>query len=111
MVREAGIEVAIDDFGTGYSSLAYIKRIDVDYLKIDRTFITNIAAESTDFPLVEAIIMMAHQLGLKVIAEGVETEAQLELLNSMGCDFIQGYFYSKPLPQAVFETWLLARKR
>jgi diguanylate cyclase (GGDEF)-like protein/PAS domain S-box-containing protein len=109
--REAGIEVAIDDFGTGYSSLAYIKRIDVDYLKIDRTFITNIAAESTDFPLVEAIIMMAHKLGLKVIAEGVETEAQLELLNSMGCDFIQGYFYSKPLPLPVFETWLLARKR
>ncbi|HSH87624.1 MAG TPA: EAL domain-containing protein [Methylophilus sp.] len=108
--REAGIEVAIDDFGTGYSSLAYIKRIDVDYLKIDRTFITNIAAESTDFPLVEAIIMMAHKLGLKVIAEGVETEAQLALLNSMGCDYIQGYFYSKPLPQPDFEAWLLARK-
>lgn len=108
--REAGIEVAIDDFGTGYSSLAYIKRIEVDYLKIDRSFITNIAAESNDFPLVEAIIMMSHKLGLKVIAEGVETEAQLALLNSMGCDYIQGYFYSKPLPQAAFEAWLLERE-
>jgi diguanylate cyclase (GGDEF)-like protein/PAS domain S-box-containing protein len=109
--REAGIEVAIDDFGTGYSSLAYIKRIEVDYLKIDRSFITNIAAESTDYPLVEAIIMMAHKLGLKVVAEGVETEAQLALLDSIGCDYIQGYYYAKPLPRAEFEAWVLARQQ
>jgi diguanylate cyclase (GGDEF)-like protein/PAS domain S-box-containing protein len=109
--RKAGIEVAIDDFGTGYSSLAYIKRIEVDYLKIDRTFITNIAAESTDYPLVEAIIMMAHKLGLKVIAEGVETEAQLALLKRIGCDYIQGYHYSKPLPRPEFEAWLFARMK
>ena len=105
--REAGIEMAIDDFGTGYSSLAYIKHIDVDYLKIDRTFITSLAASSTDYPLVEAIIMMAHKLGLKVIAEGVETEAQLHLLARINCDYIQGYWYSKPLPKTAFETWLL----
>jgi diguanylate cyclase (GGDEF)-like protein len=104
--REAGIEVAIDDFGTGYSSLAYIKRMDVDYLKIDRTFITNIAAESADYSLVEAIIMMSHKLGLKVVAEGVETRAQLDLLNKIGCDYIQGYYYSKPLTQGAFEAWL-----
>jgi diguanylate cyclase (GGDEF)-like protein/PAS domain S-box-containing protein len=109
--REAGIEVAIDDFGTGYSSLAYIKRIEVDYLKIDRSFITNIAAESTDYPLVEAIIMMAHKLGLKVVAEGVETEAQLALLDSIGCDYIQGYYYAKPLPRAEFEAWVLAQQQ
>jgi diguanylate cyclase (GGDEF)-like protein/PAS domain S-box-containing protein len=109
--REAGIEVAIDDFGTGYSSLAYIKRIEVDYLKIDRSFITNIAAESTDYPLVEAIIMMAHKLGLKVVAEGVETEAQLALLDSIGCDYIQGYYYAKPLPKPEFEAWVLAQQQ
>ncbi len=106
--HEAGIEVAIDDFGIGYSSLAYIKHIDVDYLKIDRTFITNIAAASTDYPLVEAIIMMAHKLGLKVVAEGVETEAQLDLLAHIECDYIQGYWYSKPLSKAGFEDWLEA---
>lgn len=104
--RNAGVEVAIDDFGTGYSSLAYIKRIDVDYLKIDRTFITNINVESNDYPLVEAIIMMSHKLGLKVVAEGVETQAQLDLLNTIGCDYIQGYYYSRPLPKNAFETWL-----
>ena len=104
--RAAGVEVAIDDFGTGYSSLAYIKRIDVDYLKIDRSFITHLALDSYDFPLVEAILMMAHKLGLKVVAEGVETQDQLALLNSIGCDYIQGYFYSKPLPQKAFEAWL-----
>jgi diguanylate cyclase (GGDEF)-like protein/PAS domain S-box-containing protein len=108
--RDAGIEVAIDDFGTGYSSLAYIKRIDADYLKIDRAFIINLSLESTDYPLVEAIVMMAHKLGLKVIAEGVETEAQLRLLNSVGCDYIQGFWYSKPLPQVEFEKWMLERQ-
>lgn len=109
--REAGIEVAIDDFGTGYSSLAYIKRMDVDYLKIDRSFIINMAAGSADYTLVEAITMMAHKLGLKVIAEGVETEAQLALLNNIDCDFIQGYLYSQPLPKAAFETWLKEWKK
>ncbi len=104
--RQAGIEMAIDDFGTGYSSLAYIKRIDVDYLKIDRSFITNLALDAYDYPLVEGIIMMAHKLGLKVVAEGVETQDQIVLLNSIGCDFIQGYFYSRPLPQKAFENWL-----
>jgi len=107
--QEAGVEVAIDDFGTGYSSLAYIKRINVDYLKIDRTFITNLATESADYPLVEAIIMMAHKLGLKVIAEGVETETQLALLTQVGCDYIQGYWYSRPLSVDAFEHWLSTR--
>lgn len=105
--RQAAIEVAIDDFGTGYSSLAYIKRIDVDYLKIDRAFITNIAIDANDYSLVEAITMMSHKLGLKVVAEGVETKAQLDLLNIIGCDYIQGYLYSRPLPQQAFEGWLL----
>jgi diguanylate cyclase (GGDEF)-like protein/PAS domain S-box-containing protein len=109
--RDAGIEVAIDDFGTGYSSLVYIKRIDADYLKIDRAFITNLSLESTDYPLVEAIIMMSHKLGLKVIAEGVETEAQLRLLNSVGCDYIQGYWYSKPLSKVEFESWMLKNNK
>ncbi len=104
--RDAGIQVAIDDFGTGYSSLSYLKRLDIDYLKIDQSFIANLAPESSDMALCEAIVVMAHKLGLKVIAEGVETAEQNELLSSIGCDYVQGYFHSKPLPTKQFEMFL-----
>jgi diguanylate cyclase (GGDEF)-like protein/PAS domain S-box-containing protein len=104
--RKAGIQLAIDDFGTGYSSLAYIKRLDVDYLKIDRSFIKNIKTDASDMALVEAIIVMAHKLSLRVVAEGIETEEQLTLLNDMGCDCGQGYYFSKPLPPNEFEKWV-----
>jgi EAL domain-containing protein (putative c-di-GMP-specific phosphodiesterase class I) len=105
--RDAGVQVAIDDFGTGYSSLSYLKKFDIDYLKIDRSFISNLDSESNDRILCEAVITMAHRLGMKVIAEGVETDSQKDLLMAMGCDFGQGYFFSKPLPADQFETFFL----
>lgn len=101
-----GMGIALDDFGTGYSSLSYLKRFDVDYLKIDRAFVTNLAANSNDLVLCEAIVVMAHKLGLKVIAEGIETELQRDLLTSAGCDFGQGYYFSKPVSADLFERHL-----
>jgi diguanylate cyclase (GGDEF)-like protein/PAS domain S-box-containing protein len=104
--RDAGIQVAIDDFGTGYSSLSYLNKFDIDYLKIDQSFIRNLLPDSSEMALSEAIIVMAHKLGLKVIAEGVETEQQRDLLVTAGCDYVQGYFFSKPLPVDEFGTLL-----
>jgi len=104
--RDAGIQVAIDDFGTGYSSLAYLKKFDIDYLKIDQTFINNLGNHPDDIALCEAIIVMAHKLGLKVIAEGVETELQRQLLLGAGCDYAQGFLFSKALPAEEFEVLL-----
>lgn len=105
-LRDSGVEVAIDDFGTGYSSLSYLKKFDIDYLKIDQSFTRNIEDDPNDLALSEAIIVMAHKLGLKVIAEGVETQAQHEILANAGCDFGQGYLYSKPMPAKEFESLL-----
>ncbi len=104
--RDAGIEVAIDDFGTGYSALSYLKRLDIDYLKIDKSFVEDIANDASDMALSEAIVMMAHKLGLEVVAEGVETEAQKERLLAAGCDFGQGYLFSRPVPPEEFEILL-----
>lgn len=104
--RDAGIEVAIDDFGTGYSSLAYLKKFDIDFLKIDRSFIHNLAPGNEDMVLCEAIVTMAHKLGFRVIAEGVEAEAQRELLLQTGCDLAQGYLFSKPVPLDKFISLL-----
>jgi diguanylate cyclase (GGDEF)-like protein/PAS domain S-box-containing protein len=102
--RDAGIQVAIDDFGTGYSSLSYLKKFDIDYLKIDKSFVDNLESDINDMVLSEAIIVMAHKLGLKVIAEGVETEAQRKILTNAGCDYAQGYLFSLPLPPGEFEA-------
>jgi diguanylate cyclase (GGDEF)-like protein/PAS domain S-box-containing protein len=101
--RDAGIQVSLDDFGTGYSSLSYLKKFDIDYLKIDQSFVRNLASGSDDLALCEAIIVMAHKLGIKVIAEGIETSSQRELLTTAGCDFGQGYLFAKPLPAQEFE--------
>lgn len=97
-LRKAGIEVAIDDFGTGYSSLSYLKKFDTDYLKIDQSFVSHQTAESEDFALCEAITVMAHKLGCYVVAEGIETMEQADLLRNAGCDFGQGYLFAKPMP-------------
>ncbi|MEV4782261.1 EAL domain-containing protein [Burkholderia sp. LMU1-1-1.1] len=105
-LRDAGIQVALDDFGTGYSSLSYLKKFDIDYLKIDRSFTRNLAADSSDMALSGAIIVMAHKLGLKVIAEGVETPEQRELLAAAGCDYGQGYLFAKPMPAEQFDAFL-----
>lgn len=104
--RDAGIQVSIDDFGTGYSALSYLKKFDIDYLKIDQSFVRNLVTDSSDRALSEAIIVMAHKLGLKVIAEGVETVAQRDLLAAAGCDYGQGYLFSKAVPPEEFEELL-----
>lgn len=105
-LRDAGIQVAIDDFGTGYSSLSYLNKFNIDYLKIDQSFVRNLSANSDEMALSEAIIVMAHQLGLKVIAEGVETEEQRDLLAAAGCDYAQGYLFSKAVPTNEFQLLL-----
>ncbi|MES2072126.1 MAG: PAS domain S-box protein [Pseudomonadota bacterium] len=96
--RDAGVQAALDDFGTGYSSLVYLRELDIDYLKIDCSFVRNLDSNQSDRVLCEAIILMAHKLGLKVIAEGVETLAQRDILLEAGCDYAQGYFFSRPAP-------------
>jgi diguanylate cyclase (GGDEF)-like protein/PAS domain S-box-containing protein len=105
-LHAAGAKVSIDDFGTGFSSLAYLKHFDVDYLKIDKSFIDQLAEDGSDKALTEAIIGLAHRLGIEVIAEGVEHGAQRDLLAAFGCDYIQGWFYSKALPREAFENYL-----
>lgn len=104
--RSSGLNLSLDDFGTGYSSLSYLKKFDVDYLKIDRSFVMNLSDDSDDLALCEAIIVMAHKLKLKVIAEGVETETQRDLLSLAGCDYGRGYLFSKPVSAIGFEQYL-----
>ncbi|OMH32085.1 bifunctional diguanylate cyclase/phosphodiesterase [Motiliproteus sp. MSK22-1] len=104
--QASGIDVALDDFGTGYSSLSYLKKFDINFIKIDRSFVNNLAVDSDDHVLCEAIIAMAHKLGIKVIAEGVETDEQKQLLAAAGCDYGQGYLFSKPVPAELFEKLL-----
>ena len=104
--RDARVQVSIDDFGTGYSSLSYLKQFDIDYLKIDQSFVRNLDHDKNDLALCEAIIVMAHKLGIKVIAEGVETETQAQLLKDFDCDYGQGYFYSRPVAVSDFEALL-----
>lgn len=109
--RDAGIQVALDDFGTGYSSLSYIKKFHIDYLKIDQSFIRTLRAGSDDMALCEAIVVMAHKLDMKVVAEGVETVEQRDLLLSMGCDYAQGFLFSKPVPADEFEKILNSSRK
>jgi diguanylate cyclase (GGDEF)-like protein len=106
-IKEHGITVAIDDFGTGHSSLAYLKRFPVDSVKIDYTFIRDIAADPNDLAITKAIIALGHSMGLKVVAEGVETATQLEILRRFGCDEFQGFLFSGAVPSAEFEHVLM----
>jgi len=103
---DIGITVAVDDFGTGYSSFSYLKRLPIHLLKVDRSFVKDIGASREDEEIVTAIIQVAHALKLEVVAEGVETQAQADFLNCLGCHFGQGYLYAKPLPAAEFERLL-----
>lgn len=109
-LKALGVTISLDDFGTGYSSLAYLKRFPLDAVKVDRSFVQDITADSDDASITRAVITMAHHLKLKVVAEGVETEGQLALLISHQCDVIQGYFFSRPLAVAQMEE-LLAEDR
>ena len=96
-LRDLGVKLAIDDFGTGYSSLSYLKRIPVDYVKIDQTFIRGLGQGREDLAITRAIIAMAHGLSLKVVAEGVEDQQQLDFLRAENCDEVQGYLISRPI--------------
>ncbi len=107
-LRELGIELAVDDFGTGYSSLSYLTRFPLNELKVDRSFLASVDSDRHSATLVAAIISMGHQLGLRVVAEGVETEQQLQFLREHHCNEYQGYFCSKPLPETEFRSLLIA---
>ena len=102
LFREAGMPLSLDDFGTGYSAMSYLKKFQIDYLKIDQSFVRDLATDPGDKAIAEAIIVMAHKLGIKVIAEGVETEEQRQLLIAAGCDYGQGYLFSRPCPVDEF---------
>ncbi|MBC7455844.1 MAG: EAL domain-containing protein, partial [Massilia sp.] len=110
-MKQLNVKLALDDFGTGYSSLAYLKRFPFDFLKIDRAFITDITKSPKDAMIATAVIAMGHSLNLRVVAEGVETEEQLDYLRRHRCDEIQGYYFSRPVPAAEFEAMLQDEKR
>lgn len=103
--QQVGVQVALDDFGTGYSALSYLKKFPIDYVKIDRSFVRELDTSSEDEALCRAIIVMAHSLGMQVIAEGIENKRQLSLLQEMGCDFGQGYYFSPPLRPEAYARW------
>jgi EAL domain-containing protein (putative c-di-GMP-specific phosphodiesterase class I) len=110
-LKSTGVRLSIDDFGTGYSSLNYLKRFPVDKIKIDRSFVSDITTDGDDAAIVKTIITLAHNLNHKVVAEGVETEEELEFLCAHGCDEVQGYYFSRPLPPDEFEKFLKEEKK
>jgi EAL domain-containing protein (putative c-di-GMP-specific phosphodiesterase class I) len=106
--KDAGIRISVDDFGTGYSSLSYLKQFPLDSLKIDRSFVQDLHNNNDDAAICAAILAMAKELSLSVVAEGVEFEEQLDFLRKHGCDQIQGFFISKPLPPDELKEFVLA---
>ncbi|RZL29235.1 MAG: EAL domain-containing protein [Sphingomonas sp.] len=103
---DAGIQLAIDDFGTGYSSLAYLQRLPAKVVKIDQSFVRDLANHEREQALVRSMISLSHDLDYRVVAEGIETMEAAELLKQMGCDEGQGYFFARPMELASFEQWL-----
>ena len=106
-LKALGITISIDDFGTGYASLNYLKKFPVDVLKIDRAFVQDIISGKSGVAMISAIISLAHAMELKVVAEGVEQEAELNVLRKHGCEFVQGYYFSKPLSVSEFKKDIL----
>jgi EAL domain-containing protein (putative c-di-GMP-specific phosphodiesterase class I) len=105
-LSEMGVRLHLDDFGTGYSSMGYLNQMPIDVLKIDRTFVNKISGGTTGRPIVQAIIALAKSLHMEVIAEGVESEAVMSILTGMGCDCVQGYYLSQPLPaERALDYW------
>ncbi|HEU0148512.1 MAG TPA: EAL domain-containing protein, partial [Bradyrhizobium sp.] len=109
-LQELGVRVVFDDFGTGYASLSYLKKFPLDGLKIDRSFVMDLLTDNHDAAIVGSTIGLSHQLGLSVIAEGIENAATAELLLRMGCEHGQGYFFGKPMPVDAFEAQFLSHQ-
>jgi EAL domain-containing protein (putative c-di-GMP-specific phosphodiesterase class I) len=105
-LSEMGVRLAVDDFGTGYSSLSYLRRLPVDEVKIDRSFVTGMATDAGDLAIVRAVVDLAGHFGLAVVAEGVESERTVQLLEDLGCGVGQGFLFSRALPFERFEAWL-----
>ena len=105
-LHEMGVRLAIDDFGTGYSSLAYLRRLAVHTLKIDRSFVLDMNTDSNAVAIVQSVIDLGHNLGLQVVAEGVEDQLTCDVLRALGCDLLQGYYLSRPLPAVDLQCWL-----
>jgi EAL domain-containing protein (putative c-di-GMP-specific phosphodiesterase class I) len=109
-LKQLGIGISLDDFGTGYSSLSYLKRLPIDKIKIDKSFVRDIPEDANDLAIVSAIIAMAHALGLEVLAEGVETAPQAEFLRDCGCEYAQGYLFGRALEGGDFQELMFARR-
>ena len=109
-LQQRGVKLVLDDFGTGYSSLAYLKRLPLDTIKIDRSFVAGLAEDDANLPIVQAVVALAHGLGIDVTAEGIETVEQRDCLRDLGCDRGQGYYFARPLPAEELEALLRSRR-